>query len=190
MPEGINQRANTSGFYCGTDRRKNPDVPMTEPEGIPEPWTLFTNGSSCIDGSRAGLILTNSEGVEFTYAMRHDPIFEQVKNAHKNLNEFSIKQIPRCENKKAVDALIKQRFYPQALHITATGKYVSDNGNTRYATTPIQRWVRGTSFKPGDMVYRSNDASHARDGGKLGPKWEDTVTKFAGTSLGKGAYQT
>ncbi|GKE43314.1 reverse transcriptase domain-containing protein, partial [Tanacetum coccineum] len=32
--------------------------------------------------------------------------------------------------------------------------------------------VRGTSFKPGDMVYRSNDASHARDGGKLGPKWE------------------
>ncbi|GJU15247.1 reverse transcriptase domain-containing protein [Tanacetum coccineum] len=30
----------------------------------------------------------------------------------------------------------------------------------------------GTSFKPGDMVYRSNDASHAKDGDKLGPKWE------------------
>ncbi|GJW10973.1 hypothetical protein Tco_1576800 [Tanacetum coccineum] len=24
--------------------------------------------------------------------------------------------------------------------------------------------VRGTSFKPGDMVYRNNDASHAKDG--------------------------
>ncbi|GKC30311.1 hypothetical protein Tco_1037605, partial [Tanacetum coccineum] len=22
------------------------------------------------------------------------------------------------------------------------------------------------------MVYRNNDASHAKDGGKLGPKWE------------------
>nr|GEV31757.1 reverse transcriptase domain-containing protein [Tanacetum cinerariifolium] len=34
-----------------------------------EPWTLFTDGSSCVDGSRAGLILTNPEGVEFTYAL-------------------------------------------------------------------------------------------------------------------------
>nr|GEX22871.1 reverse transcriptase domain-containing protein [Tanacetum cinerariifolium] len=35
-----------------------------------EPWTLFTDGSSCVDGSGAGLILTNPDGVEFTYAMR------------------------------------------------------------------------------------------------------------------------
>ncbi|GJS51832.1 reverse transcriptase domain-containing protein [Tanacetum coccineum] len=47
--------------------------------------------------------------------------------------------------------------------------------------------VRNTSFRPGDMVYRSNDASHAKDGGKLGPKWEGPykVTE----SLGKGAYK-
>ncbi|GJS62346.1 reverse transcriptase domain-containing protein [Tanacetum coccineum] len=31
---------------------------------------LFTDGSSCTDGSEAGLILTNPEGVEFTYALR------------------------------------------------------------------------------------------------------------------------
>nr|GEX84764.1 reverse transcriptase domain-containing protein [Tanacetum cinerariifolium] len=30
--------------------------------------------------------------------------------------------------------------------------------------------VRGVTFKPGDFVYRSNDASHAVAGGKLGPK--------------------
>nr|GEU91608.1 reverse transcriptase domain-containing protein [Tanacetum cinerariifolium] len=35
-----------------------------------EPWTLLTDGSSCVDGSGAGLILTNPEGVEFTYALR------------------------------------------------------------------------------------------------------------------------
>ncbi|GKC33645.1 reverse transcriptase domain-containing protein [Tanacetum coccineum] len=32
--------------------------------------------------------------------------------------------------------------------------------------------VRGVTFRPGDFVYRSNDASHAIDGGKLGQKWE------------------
>ncbi|GKC58512.1 hypothetical protein Tco_1086110, partial [Tanacetum coccineum] len=31
--------------------------------------------------------------------------------------------------------------------------------------------VRRTSFKPGDLVYRNNN-SHAKDTGKLGPKWE------------------
>nr|GFA22529.1 reverse transcriptase domain-containing protein [Tanacetum cinerariifolium] len=35
-----------------------------------EQWTLFTDGSSCVDGSGAGLILTNPDGVEFTYALR------------------------------------------------------------------------------------------------------------------------
>nr|GFA26141.1 reverse transcriptase domain-containing protein [Tanacetum cinerariifolium] len=35
-----------------------------------EPWTLFTDGSSCVDGSGVGLILTNPDGVEFTYALR------------------------------------------------------------------------------------------------------------------------
>ncbi|GJV64948.1 hypothetical protein Tco_1475776 [Tanacetum coccineum] len=32
--------------------------------------------------------------------------------------------------------------------------------------------VRGVSFRPGDFVYHANDASHAEDTGKLGPKWE------------------
>ncbi|GJX07063.1 hypothetical protein Tco_0194995 [Tanacetum coccineum] len=47
--------------------------------------------------------------------------------------------------------------------------------------------VRDTSFKPGDIVYRNNDASHTMDGGKLGPKGEGPyeVTE----ALGKGAYK-
>ncbi|GJT63547.1 reverse transcriptase domain-containing protein [Tanacetum coccineum] len=46
--------------------------------------------------------------------------------------------------------------------------------------------VRNTSFKPGDLVYRNNDASHAKDSRKLSPKWEGPyeVTE----ALGKGAY--
>nr|GEV28939.1 reverse transcriptase domain-containing protein [Tanacetum cinerariifolium] len=47
--------------------------------------------------------------------------------------------------------------------------------------------VRGVTFRPGDFVYRSNDASHAVNGGKLGPKWEGPyeVTE----ALGDGAYK-
>ncbi|GJT95425.1 reverse transcriptase domain-containing protein [Tanacetum coccineum] len=47
--------------------------------------------------------------------------------------------------------------------------------------------VRNTSFKPGDLVYRNNEASHAEDTGKLGPKWEGPyeVTE----ALGKGSYR-
>ncbi|GJX74845.1 reverse transcriptase domain-containing protein [Tanacetum coccineum] len=46
------------------------DTPMKDKEELPEPWVLFTDGSSCIDGSGAGLIITNPEGIEFTYALR------------------------------------------------------------------------------------------------------------------------
>nr|GEU40701.1 hypothetical protein [Tanacetum cinerariifolium] len=47
--------------------------------------------------------------------------------------------------------------------------------------------VRGVTFRPGDFVYRSNDASYAVDGGKLEPKWEGPyeVTK----ALGNGSYK-
>ncbi|GJV91692.1 reverse transcriptase domain-containing protein [Tanacetum coccineum] len=47
--------------------------------------------------------------------------------------------------------------------------------------------VRGVTFRPGDFVYRSNDASHAVARGKLGPKWESPyeVTE----ALGDEAYR-
>ncbi|GKA75730.1 reverse transcriptase domain-containing protein [Tanacetum coccineum] len=45
-----------------------PDTLVVE---IPQdPWTLFMDGSSCVDGSGVGLILTSPEGTEFTYALK------------------------------------------------------------------------------------------------------------------------
>ncbi|GJV87667.1 reverse transcriptase domain-containing protein [Tanacetum coccineum] len=146
-------------FIVERPDEESPDELMAEPEELPEPWTLFTDGSSCIDGSGAGLILTNPEGVEFTYAMRFRfeatnneaeyealiaglriaeqmgvknlqanvdsrlvanqvngsyvakesgmvQYLEKVKTLASNFKEFSIKQVPRSENKKA-DALSK-----------------------------------------------------------------------------------
>ncbi|GJY44255.1 reverse transcriptase domain-containing protein [Tanacetum coccineum] len=146
-------------FIVERPEEESPDKLMAEPEELPEPWTLFTDGSSCIDGSGAGLILTNPEGVEFTYAMRFRfeatnneaeyealiaglriaeqmgvknlqanvdsrlvanqvngsyvakesgmvQYLEKVKTLTSSFKEFSIKQVPRSENKKA-DALSK-----------------------------------------------------------------------------------
>ncbi|GJS51916.1 reverse transcriptase domain-containing protein [Tanacetum coccineum] len=146
-------------FIVERPEDESPDELMAEPEALPEPWTLFTDGSSCVDGSGAGLILTNPEGAEFTYAMRfrfeatnNEAEYEaliaglriaeqmgvknlqanvdsrlvanqvngfytakepgmvqylnKVKTLTKSFKEFSIKQIPRSENKKA-DALSK-----------------------------------------------------------------------------------
>ncbi|GJU17869.1 hypothetical protein Tco_1145835 [Tanacetum coccineum] len=47
--------------------------------------------------------------------------------------------------------------------------------------------VHGVAFRPGDFVYRINNASHAADGGKLRPKWKGPyeVTE----ALGGGAYK-
>ncbi|GJT08455.1 reverse transcriptase domain-containing protein [Tanacetum coccineum] len=93
---------------------------MEEDEELPEPWILFTDGSSCMDGSGAGLILTNPKRIEFTYALRFrfDATNKEVKyealivrlritkqmgvrTLTGSFKAFSIKQIPRSENKKA-----------------------------------------------------------------------------------------
>nr|GEY33858.1 reverse transcriptase domain-containing protein [Tanacetum cinerariifolium] len=46
-----------------------PDTPIEDREELPDPWILFTDGSSCVDGSGAGLIIMNLKGMEFTYAL-------------------------------------------------------------------------------------------------------------------------
>ncbi|GJU13184.1 reverse transcriptase domain-containing protein [Tanacetum coccineum] len=122
----------SNDFIVERPEEESSDELMAEPEVLPEPWMLFTDGSSCVDGSGAGLILTNPEGAKFTYAMRfrfdatnNEAEYEaliaglriaekmgmvqylnKVKTLEKSFKEFSIKQIPRSENKK-VDALSK-----------------------------------------------------------------------------------
>ncbi|GKA71683.1 reverse transcriptase domain-containing protein [Tanacetum coccineum] len=91
-----------------------------------EPWTLFTDGSSCVDGSGAGLILTSPEGTEFTYPLRfqftasnNEADYEAliaglrivaqmgVRNVHMSVDSKLVaNQVPRSKNKKA-DALSK-----------------------------------------------------------------------------------
>ncbi|GJU99083.1 reverse transcriptase domain-containing protein [Tanacetum coccineum] len=130
-----------------------PDTPMEDKEELLDLWILFTDGSSCIDGSKSGLIITNSEGIKFTYALRFRfdatnneaeykaliaglriaeqmgvknlqanvdsrlvanqvngtyiakkpgmvKYLKKIKNLTSTFKEFSIKQVPKGENKK------------------------------------------------------------------------------------------
>ncbi|GJR01289.1 reverse transcriptase domain-containing protein [Tanacetum coccineum] len=79
---------------------ESPNTLMGEEEELLEPWILFTYGSSCTDGSRERLILTNPEGMEFTYALRFR--FDATNNEA----EYEALIVPRSKNKKA-DALSK-----------------------------------------------------------------------------------
>nr|GFA27085.1 reverse transcriptase domain-containing protein [Tanacetum cinerariifolium] len=314
------------------------------PETQEEPWTLFTDGSSCVDGSGAGLILTNPDGVEFTYALRFQfaasnneaeyealiagaylakednmiKYLEITKALVSGFKTFSISQVPRSRNKKA-DALskiastsfahlskqvlvevletksitgkkvtavieeegptwmtelvnyLKEGILPgdekEARKLRLKARYRPFSGRAGESKVPDSRngllhevdrskssgndyrWiseeilipaeigmptyrtivvdvvnndeelrlnldlleerqelaamsearskskmtkyynsrVRGVAFKPGDFVYRSNDASHAVAGGKLGPKWEGPYEVT--DALGNGAYK-
>ncbi|GKD11599.1 reverse transcriptase domain-containing protein [Tanacetum coccineum] len=118
-------------FIVERPEEESSDTLMEAEEELPKPWILFTDGSSCTDGSGAGLILTNPEGMEFTYALRFRfdatnneaeyealiaglRIAEQmgVKNLQANVDSRLVAkqvngtQVPRSENKKA-DALSK-----------------------------------------------------------------------------------
>nr|GEX71376.1 reverse transcriptase domain-containing protein [Tanacetum cinerariifolium] len=65
-------------FIVERPEENDPDTATEVKEELSEQWILFTDASSCVDGFGAGLILTNPEGAEFTYALRFR--FEATNN--------------------------------------------------------------------------------------------------------------
>nr|GEW95430.1 reverse transcriptase domain-containing protein [Tanacetum cinerariifolium] len=297
-----------------------PDRPMEDREELSDPWILFTDGSSCVDGSGAGLIIMNPEGREFTYALRGENkkadalskiastsfaylskqvLVEELKEKAIDEKEILVvveekghtwmtpvyeyltegvlpeeKKKARIVRRKAGrytvinEVLYEKSFIGPWLQCVGPlqANYVLreinegscsmhagprsmvakalSNGETPFSLTygtkavipakvgmPTLRTVevdiaqnneafgisldlleekreqaiiqearnkakmegyyntrvQNTNFCPEDFVYRNNEASHAEDGGKLGPKWEGLyeVTE----ALGKGAYK-
>nr|GEX55695.1 reverse transcriptase domain-containing protein [Tanacetum cinerariifolium] len=67
-----NGKGGTYRLFGGSQRNKEDslDTLMEAEEALLKPWILFMDGSSCTDGSKVGMILTNPEGMEFTYDLR------------------------------------------------------------------------------------------------------------------------
>nr|GEW45060.1 hypothetical protein [Tanacetum cinerariifolium] len=89
ITKNISQRTDLRDFIVECPEDDSLDAPIETKEELPDPYTLFTDGSSYIDGFKAGLIFTNSKGVKFTYALTF------------SFKKFSIKEVPGSENKKA-----------------------------------------------------------------------------------------
>ncbi|GJV43678.1 reverse transcriptase domain-containing protein [Tanacetum coccineum] len=66
------------GFIMERPKEEDPDDFAKEGAPLLAQWTLFTDGSSCIDGCQAGVVLTDPEGTKFTYALRFQ--FEATNN--------------------------------------------------------------------------------------------------------------
>ncbi|GJS34887.1 reverse transcriptase domain-containing protein [Tanacetum coccineum] len=95
----------------------------------------------------------------------HD-ILRDIEETFHNLRRINMKLNP----KTGARSLISSKGQKQS----QDGKYYNSK-------------VRSTSFRPGDFVYRSNKASHAKEGGNLVPKWEGPYEVVE--ALGKGAYK-
>ncbi|GJY68780.1 hypothetical protein Tco_0471762 [Tanacetum coccineum] len=65
-------------FIMKIEEEEGQDDPIKEEEPLPAQWTLFMDGSSCVDGCGVGVILTDPKGAEFTYALRFQ--FEATNN--------------------------------------------------------------------------------------------------------------
>ncbi|GJX33476.1 hypothetical protein Tco_0243331 [Tanacetum coccineum] len=68
-----------------------PDTLIEVEEELPEPWILFTDGFSCIDGSGAGLILTNPKGIEFTYALRFRFVAKSTTSEYESFDSRNLR---------------------------------------------------------------------------------------------------
>nr|GEW08143.1 reverse transcriptase domain-containing protein [Tanacetum cinerariifolium] len=107
-----------------------------------EPWTLFTDGSSCIDGSGAGLILTNPDGVEFTYALRFQFAASNNEAEYEALiAEFTYAlrfQFAASNNEAEYEALIAglriaARMRVKDVHVSVDSKSVANQVQGTYA---------------------------------------------------------
>nr|GEY47991.1 reverse transcriptase domain-containing protein [Tanacetum cinerariifolium] len=72
------------------------EMPGENPQVAPaaktqeEPWTLFTDGSSCVDGSGVGIILTNPKGIEFTYALTLSLYLKEARKLRLKARQYEL----------------------------------------------------------------------------------------------------
>nr|GEU51094.1 reverse transcriptase domain-containing protein [Tanacetum cinerariifolium] len=107
---GASHRGHHRPAHQASDVTSQRDFLVEKPDDAPpeasvietpqEPWTLFTDGSSCVDGSGARLILTSPEGTEFTYALSVDSkvVANQVLGTYVAKEENMVKYLAKAKS--------------------------------------------------------------------------------------------
>ncbi|GJU80891.1 reverse transcriptase domain-containing protein [Tanacetum coccineum] len=106
---------------------------------------------------------------------------EAVISAEIRMPTFRTAEVDVAKNDEALEInleLLEEKREQVAIREEKSKRQMEKYYNTK---------VRSASFKPGDLVHRSNEASRVEDTGKLRPKWEGPyeVTE----ALGNGSYK-
>nr|GEZ20013.1 reverse transcriptase domain-containing protein [Tanacetum cinerariifolium] len=169
----------------------NPPVaPVAETQQ--EPWTLFTNGSSCVDGSGAGLILTSPEGIEFSYALR----FQFASSDNEAEYEALIAGLRIAAQMGVQNVHVSVYFKLVANQVLGT--YIAKEENmikymdkvkslvSRFTNFSISQVPRSKN-KKADALSKITSTSFAylskQEGGKKAPHQGPTVRIIRGSSL-------
>ncbi|GJU04821.1 reverse transcriptase domain-containing protein [Tanacetum coccineum] len=142
----------------------SPPAEIQVEEEIQESWTLFTDESSCLEGSVVGLILTNPEGMKFTYALRFE--FEASNNEVKYEALVAglqiVEQIEpwlRCVGPLQVEYVVREihegsclmhsgprSVVAKAIRFGLQGEIISDNGK-QFKDNPSKDWCDKLNIK-------------------------------------------
>nr|GEX21022.1 reverse transcriptase domain-containing protein [Tanacetum cinerariifolium] len=141
-----------------------------------QPWTLFTNGSSCVDRSSAGIILTNPEGVEFTYALR----FQFVTSNNEAEYEALIAglRIVTRMGVKDVHASVDSKLVANQM----LGTYVAKEDNMVKYLEIVKRLLRalvepGTGRSAQRQIYKGEGGGNGDRGRRTDQ--DDTVSRLS-----------
>ncbi|GJT03016.1 reverse transcriptase domain-containing protein [Tanacetum coccineum] len=117
----------------------------------PEPWTLFTDGSSCVDRSGAGLILTDPEGTEFTYALRFQFTASNNK-ADKNKKADALSKIASTSFAHLSKQVLVEVLQEKSIQEKVVKTVVEEDGPTWM--TPTMEYMKDGTL-PGDKKEAS-----------------------------------
>nr|GEW93128.1 aspartic proteinase-like protein 2 [Tanacetum cinerariifolium] len=119
------------------------------------------------------------------YLSDHRPIL--MRELHYDYGSVSFRFFHYWFEMEGFNKFVEESW--EKAHVVETNALIKMMKTLKYLKKKICVWKKIwiIIFRPGDFVYRSNDASHAVDRGKLGPKWEGPydVTE----ALGDGAYK-
>nr|GEW24247.1 reverse transcriptase domain-containing protein [Tanacetum cinerariifolium] len=110
-------------FIVERPEKDSLDTLIETEEELPEPWILFMDGSSCTDGFEAGLILTNPERMEFTYALRFR--FDATNNEEEY--EALIAELRISEQMDV--KILHENVYSQLVANQVNGTYIAKEAN-------------------------------------------------------------
>ncbi|GJS10873.1 reverse transcriptase domain-containing protein [Tanacetum coccineum] len=177
----VHARQVLADFIVERPEEEGQDDSVKEEEPLPPRWTLFTNGSSCIDGCGAGVILTDPGGVEFTYALTFK--FEATNNEAKYealIAGLRIAEKIGVQNLKVNGLRIAEKIGVQNLEVNVDSKLVVNQVNGTYIAkeTDMIKYLEkvkalSSTFRPFSIkqVPRSNN------------KKADALSKIASTSF-------